>query len=44
MGEVESMKRWCERCSATVHRLDGKWWCNFCQRFVKSKNPEKRKR
>jgi uncharacterized Zn finger protein (UPF0148 family) len=37
---VESMERHCARCSATVYRLNGKWWCAACRRFVPLKRPK----
>lgn len=38
---ASTMERWCARCSATVTRLDGKWWCHMCVAFVKGVKPGK---
>jgi hypothetical protein len=34
---VDSMERACARCSATAHRMNGKWWCVICRMYVKVK-------
>jgi len=43
-GAVESTERWCAKCSATAHRMDGKWWCAMCRAFVKVVKPRKKTR
>lgn len=40
MGTVDSTERHCAKCSATAHRMDGKWWCLICKAFVKVKKPK----
>lgn len=37
MGNVIKMIRKCPHCRATLARVSGKWWCVYCQRFVKPK-------
>jgi uncharacterized Zn finger protein (UPF0148 family) len=32
-----SMKKQCPKCGATLHRMEGKWWCLLCRKFVKPK-------
>jgi uncharacterized Zn finger protein (UPF0148 family) len=34
---VISLNKRCQKCDARLHRMNGKWWCLICKKFVRPK-------